>query len=343
MVVLLGLWMLSGAFSASEQAENTSSDTQTPRISVEVTSAQSSVIAREINLQGQLEPKRSVQVKAQTSGQIQEIRSPKGARVAGGDDLIKLDEGGRGPSLSQAQAAVKLARSEQRAAQTLQRQRLQSQLQLEQADSALEAALAQQASVELDISHTTIQAPFAGVINALPAVEGALIERGDVIAELVDDSQFKVTARVSQHSLSQLSLGQSVSVELITGENLNGKLSFIGSVADPQSRSFNVEALVENNTQSIAAGVSATLSISVEEVMATFITPSTFSLGEEGELGVKAVDEQERVIFLPIELISSTLDGAWVTGIPDKSRVITLGQGFVNTGEQVETQTAAGS
>jgi len=46
------------------------------------------------------------------------------------------------------------------------------------------------------------------------------------------------------------------------------------------------------------------------------------------------------VEFRPIKLVSTTLDGAWVTGIEEGSRVITLGQGFVNTGEIVEPHTA---
>ena len=97
---------------------------------------------------------------------------------------------------------------------------------------------------------------------------------------------------------------------------------------------------MQNPSNSIAAGVSATLSIPVEEVEATFITPSALSLGDNGTLGVKVLDDNDRVLFTPIELVSTTLDGAWVTGIPNQSRVVTLGQGFVNVGEKVRAQLA---
>ena len=302
--------------------------------------AKTSLMTRELDLQGQIEPVRQVLVKAQTHGQVEDIIVNKGARVSSDQPLIKLDEGGRRNTQAEVKAAVKTARSEQEAAQTLQRQRLQSKLQLEQADAALEAALARLASVELDIEYTTVRAPFDGVINALPVALGALIERGDVIAELIDDSTFKVSAHVAQQVLSQLRVGQKVSVSLITGESLSGTISFIGSAAEPQTRSFIVEALVQNPSNSIAAGVSATLSIPVEEVEATFITPSALSLGDNGTLGVKVLDDNDRVLFTPIELVSTTLDGAWVTGIPNQSRVVTLGQGFVNVGEKVRAQLA---
>ena len=343
-VAVLSVWMLSGSFSEDDaELDKAGQSADKKPVAVEVIVTQSSFMSRELTLHGQLDPIRQVLIKAQTSGQVDTILVPKGSRVNEQQALVKLDEGGRGNSLVEAQAAVTMASSEQRAAQSLQRQRLQSQLQLEQANAALEAARAMLAGIELDINYTTIKAPFAGVINDLPVEQGALIERGDVIAELVDDSAFKVSARVAQQGLSQLTSGQPVTIKLITGETLQGVLSFIGSVADPQSRSFAVEALVNNDGGTIAAGVSATLNVPVQEVQATFITPSVLSLGDDGALGVKALDEQERVIFLPIEMISTTLDGAWVTGIPDGTRLVTLGQGFVNTGEQVQARLAEAS
>ena len=83
--------------------------------------------------------------------------------------------------------------------------------------------------------------------------------------------------------------------------------------------------------------------IPVEQVNATFVSPSAMSLGEDGELGVKAVDENDKVIFLPIKLVSTSIDGAWVSGIPADTSVITMGQGFVNVGELVEPVSDSGS
>ena len=338
-VVLLTLWMLSGLFFPSEPATAFSSrEREEPVMAVEVKRTDSTQMSRELTLHGQLEAGRRVLVKAQTSGVIKGVLAVKGARVDVNEALVKLDEGGRGNTLAEVRAAVKSARSEQAAAQSLHGQRLQSKLQMEQADAALESALARLASVELDIAYTTVRAPFAGIINDFPIEIGELIERGDLIAEIVDDSKFKMRAQVGQLGRSRLSLGQNVSVQLITGETLQGSISFIAAAADPQTRSFAVEALVQHDDKGVSAGVSATMTVPLEEVDATFITPSAMSLDDEGILGVKAVDDRDRVIFFPVELVSSALDGAWVTGIPDQSRLITLGQGFVNAGDHVRAQ-----
>ena len=333
-IIALTLWMASGLLKSDEPdiAQDLEAD---PLMAVEIRTVEVDQVVREIVLQGQLEPLQHLFLKAQTSGAVESVLVQKGNRVTKGDPLVLLDQGGRQNTLAEAKARVKTAQSEQAAALSLRQQRLQSQLQLEQSEASLEAALAQLASVKLDIANTSITAPFSGVINGLPADIGELIERGDVVAEIVDDSAFDVSAQAAQQSLSELHIGQVVSVELITGQTLPGSLTFISSVADPQTRSFRVEARVQNSAGAIAAGVSASVSIPVEQVDAVFISPSALSLGDNGELGVKAIGNDNRVLFLPIELVSTALDGAWVSGIPEGTRLITLGQGFVNVGDQV--------
>lgn len=338
--MVLSLWMASGLLKSddSDTAQKTKTD---PVMTVEVRRVDVETMDREISLQGQLEPIQHLLLKAETSGKVAKLTVSKGDRVDTGATILQLDQGNRQNLLAEASARVKSARSEQEAAEALRRQRLQSKVQTEQAEAALESALAQLRSIELDISNTTITAPFAGVINDLPVDQGALVERGDVIAELVDDSAFDVSARAAQQTLANLKIGQSVSIHLITGETLSGNLTFISSVADPQTRTFLVEARVENTSEATTAGISASMTIPVEQVEATFISPSALSLGDDGELGVKAVDDDNHVLFLPIKLVSTSIDGAWVSGIPPETRIITMGQGFVSIGEQVEVQLAS--
>lgn len=339
-VIALCVWMASGLLFKQPEAIAEEQDTEDTLMVVEAQTLELETMNREVTLQGSLEPVRHLLIKAETSGNVQEHAIEKGSRVIQGATLLTLDRGGRDNQLAEAAARVRSARSEQAAAKSLRQQRLQSQVQLEQADAALESALAQLATIELDIERTTITAPFAGVVNDLPIDPGELANRGDIVAELVDDSQFVVTARASQQSLASLALGQPLTVKLITGENLSGKLTYISSIADPQTRSFAIEALIDNVAGATAAGVSASISIPVEQVEATFLSPSAISLGDDGELGVKAVDDNGEVFYLPVAVVSTSLDGAWVTGIPAGTRVITLGQGFVNVGERVEARTA---
>jgi len=308
---------------------------------VEYIDVQLSPKSRDIVLQGQLEPKRHLQMRAETSSTIESIPVGKGQRVNKGDTIVKLSLAGRQSDLQEAQAQLKSAASQQKAANSLRQKGLQSQLQLEQSQAALAAARAQLDRAQREIGYTKISAPFAGVVNDVPVEVGEMIDRGTIIAEVVDNSGFTVSAQVAQQTLAQLELGKSIEVKLITGDVLPGKLTYISSVADSASRSFTVEAVVDNVDGKYAAGVSASMIVPVEQVEAVFLSPSAIALGDTGDIGVKTIDENQQVVFTPVKLISTSLDGAWVTGIPDGSRVITLGQGFVKTGQTVDPVAAA--
>lgn len=338
-VLTLVLWMGSGMLSSDEGDTTTDTDDeQSPAMMVEVQLVEPASMNRELTLQGQLNARRHLAIRAETAGTVESLPVNKGSRVAAGDELLVLDKADRESDLEEARAQLKSAQSEQTAANSLKRQGLQSQLQLEQANAALAAATARLARTERDFANTRIVAPFAGIINAVTVEAGELVERGQGVAELYDTSGFKVRAHAAQQSIADLHVGQTLQVELITGELMDGKLSWISAVADSASRSFAIEAEIDNPANTIAAGVSATLRIPVEKIEASFITPSALSLGDDGELGVKIVDKDSRVVFVPIEIVKTSIDGAWVSGIASGSQLIVLGQGFVNTGERVETQ-----
>ena len=340
LVLALALWMASGAFSSNsseiEQSSDTAQNDATAPMKVEYIDVQLSPKSRDIVLQGQLEPKRHLQMRAETSSTVKVISVGKGQSVKKGDTILNLSLAGRRTDLQEAQAQLKSATSQQKAAESLRQKGLQSQLQLEQSQAALAAARAQLDRTQRDIAYTRITAPFTGVINNVPVEVGEMIDRGAIVAEIVDNSGFIVSAQVAQQTLAQLELGKSIEVKLITGDVLSGKLIYISSVADTATRSFTVEAEVDNIDGKYAAGVSASMIVPIEQVEAVFLSPSAIALGDSGDIGVKTIDENQQVVFTPIKLISTSLDGAWVTGIPDGSRVITLGQGFVKTGQTVD-------
>lgn len=354
-VIVLALWMLSGILPGRSEADApankkpSSEQTSTNPVSasgadadeqrlmkVEVQRVEVTQTTRDITLQGQLEPIRRLQVVAQKSGIVEQLPTRRGQRVQQDELLVKLSLESLDADLMEAKAQVVAAAGEQRAAEKLHKRGLQSQVALSQANAQLASAVAMRDRVALQIVQTQIKAPFAGVLNDVPVEMGMLIERGTVVADLVDDSGFKISATAAQQMVSQIKVDQTVKAVLITGEELPGKITYISSVADSTTRSFVIEAEVGNENQSMAAGISASLIVPLESIGATLVSPSALALGTNGEIGIKSVDDDDRVVFHSVDIISTNSDGAWVTGIPDQTRVITLGQGFVNAGDLVE-------
>ena len=60
-------------------------------------------------------------------------------------------------------------------------------------------------------------------------------------------------------------------------------------------------------------------------------------LSDAGSLGVRVVNDDDIVEFIPIKIIEDTQDGIWITGIQNSSNLIVRGQGYVENGQKVHS------
>ena len=61
------------------------------------------------------------------------------------------------------------------------------------------------------------------------------------------------------------------------------------------------------------------------------------SLDDNGNLGIKIV-ENEVVRFVYIEIIEDAIEGLWVKGLPEKAKIITVGQEYVIDEQKVNVE-----
>ena len=69
---------------------------------------------------------------------------------------------------------------------------------------------------------------------------------------------------------------------------------------------------------------------------ATRVPRSALTFSSAGDLGVRTVDADDMVDFVPVSVVEDEQSFMWVTGIADGSRVIVQGQDFVREGQKVE-------
>ncbi len=202
------------------------------------------------------------------------------------------------------------------------------------ADAAFTAAQEQ-------LDKTIVRAPFAGRLNDLTLDEGEFVDNGSVVAEVIDNDPLTVVIQVPQQALSRIQTGQTSTVDFITGEQRSGVVSFIGANADQQTRTFRVEVTVDNPDSVMPAGLSARIALPTGQARGHFISPAILSLGTNGELGIKIVEDDNTVAFLPVAIARAQTDGVWITGLPESASIITVGQGFVNAGDLVDPRPIA--
>lgn len=340
-VVALVLWMLSGQLGSNESSNDAAvldtKDREITAMKVQTRRQSAKHMTREVIVQGQVEPFKVIHLRSESSGSIESIAIEKGERVKAGDVIALLSTDNREANLAVAKANRIQATNEYEGARKLQKQGLSSRVNLESLAAKLESARAQVQAAELEVSNLSIRAPIDALVDRLDIEVGDFVDRGDGIATLVDNSKLLVTGNVPQQNIVDVKQGIPAGAELITGESLLGEVRYVSSMADPASRSFRIEVLITNPPERAMTGVSAAIRIPVETIKAHLISPAILALSESGELGIKAVNDSNEVIFHAITVVKTESGGAWVTGIPDNINIITLGQGFVIPGETVQT------
>ena len=339
---VLVAWMLSGSLSEpTVEAPETTKDDVAP-MKVRVASSTAQIVEQRLELQGEVEPFRVLQVRAEVDGKIQSLPVELGDRVTDGQLLAKQSLKYRLAQRDEAKALIKQRQSQLKASKKLQHQGLLSDNQLATDEAALASAIAQLEQINYEITNSDITAPFAGIFNERHVELGDYVEKGQALASLVDDLKLKITAMVPQHHVSKLSLGQPVTAELVNGDQIRGELKFVSATSDPGTRSYRIEVWVDNPDHQRWTGMSATLSIPVASVKGHHVSTSVVGLDSEGRLEIKTVNQDSQVEAYPVEIIRTDADSLWVSGLPEQIRLITLGQDFVVAGQTVATQQQGG-
>lgn len=339
-LILVG-WMGSGYIIPSEATQD---DVAEEPVAGAITVAVMPSMAQDVQLvlraEGQSEPDRASGIQAETTGQVVSVAVARGDLVAAGQEIGRIDPETLEAQLLQAQTQLDQAARDLVNALALQERGVATEDRVSQARAAKAAADAAVTAAEQQLDNTVVRAPFSGRLNDLTLDEGEYVDAGDVVAEVLDNDPLTVVIQVPQQALSRIAPGQAAEVQFITGETRDGTVSFIGANADAQTRTFRVEVTVDNPDSVMPAGLSARIAVPTGQARGHFISPAILSLGTDGSLGVKTVQDDNTVAFSPVTIVRAQTDGVWVTGLPDAADIITVGQGFVGAGDPVDPRPA---
>ncbi len=335
--LLLSGWLASGYLQSANQ-ESTAQVSAAARTLIQKVRVQTPEPVRvtvEIVLNGRTEPSRAVTLRAELEGRVTSLAATQGATVTKGQLIAQLDKRDRLARLSEVRALLEQRELEYAGTKKLQQNNLQSKIQLARIAAQLAASNALVKRIELEIANTRVTAPFGGILDRLPVEVGSYLNVGDEVGRLLAQDPIIFVGYVSQQERHRLVLGDIGIVRLVTGMVVEGELRYIAYEADPITRTFRIELEAPNPDGSLASGMTAEVHIPVRSVSAIQLSPSLLSLNDLDQLGVKAVNEQNRVEFLPVNVVKSTATGLWISGFPREMRIITVGQGYVRAGDEV--------
>jgi len=306
---------------------------QTPTVRVRTIKAEQR--ATDLVIRGRTEAVRKVQVKAEIAGAVAAVRVQKGQPVKAGAILCELNVEARAAQLKMAQATARQRQIEYEGSKSLHEKGFRSDTAVAQSLAAYEGAKADVERMEKQFEDTKIRAPFNGVVDDRMVEVGDYMTAGMPCAMVVDQHPMLVIGQISENDVTLIKIGDLGWAKLITGERAEGRLRFVAQSADPATRTFRVELEVPNDAGTIRDGVTAEIHVTTRTVVAHHISPAILALDDRGVVGVRIVEQGNKVRFVPVAIISDSVDGMWVTGLPATVTIITVGQEYVTNGQIV--------
>ena len=305
--------------------------------SVEVEEFKIKKFSKKLIFRGFTESSREVILKSQVDGRISNVSFKRGSDVPAGQQIVLIDPEDKVAKVKEMEALFDQRKKEYEVAEKLFKKGFRSEVNLSKARSRFENSLALFEKSQVELNNTKIIIPFDCFIEESYVELGDYVQKGDKIVKVVDLDPMYLTVTVSEKNIANLEINQKAKAFLANGVESTGYINYISTTADEQTRNFKVQIEIDNPKNKILSGLSGELHIKLNPIDAYFIPSSIVTLNDEGVLGIKGIAE-ERVIFMPINILSDTGKGYWIKSVTNnKLTIITRGQEYVKVGEVVES------
>ena len=326
----------------AERVAEASGGAGAPLVSVRTETFNVQPMALEVPLRGRTKAKNSATITPETQGVVTAVNAVKGQTVKPGDVLCTLDEGTRAGAVAQAESALAQAQTNYDSNKALRDKGLAANNTGIIAEAALRQAQTAFDQAKLEYDRAKVTTKVGGVVQDPVAVVGTVLSPGQPCATVVELDPMLFVANVPEAQIARAELGLPAKVTTVTGQTVEGKVSYIASLADEATRSFPIEIELPNKDGKLLSGVTATATVSMGSIPAHLLPQSVLTLNDEGALGVRSVKDGA-VEFHPVTIISDSRDGVWVAGLPPVVDVITMGQEYVVPGQKVNATNVTGT
>lgn len=287
---------------------------------------------------GTLRADESVVIRPELAGRIQTIHFREGEPVAAGAPLVTLDPAEYKAQVAGSQADVTVSELNYERQRNLDRSRLASQQDLDNARAKLDQARAKLDLDRVRLDKTVIHAPFAGTVGLRSVSPGAYVSPGQDIARLDSLNPIKLDFRVPEVQLSRLSVGQPVAVRIdaFAERAFRGEIFAIDPTLDEVTRTVLVRARLPNPDGALRPGVFARVQLELARREQALVIPEE-AIWPVGRQTLVYVIRDGKAESVPVELGLRQAGRVEVkSGLAPDAMVVTDGQMKLRPGAAVK-------
>lgn len=305
---------------------------------------------------GDVRPRYESQLGFRVGGKIVERKVDVGALVKKGDVLMRLDPQDLRLAESQARATLRAAETERDLAQAdykrhvdLRKQNFVSQALLDARQSALKAAQANVDAARAGLrgqsnqsNYTSLTADVDGVVTAIEAEVGQVVQPGTPVARLARTVEKEVVIGIPEDKVALLQTGSAVTVRLWSdaATSIAGTIREISPIADPASRTYTVKVAIPDNA-AVRLGMTATVDVATGAAGTSGLRLPLTALAQHGNASSVWIVEKGAVRRVPVQVAGQVGNDVLVTGaVRAGQSVVTAGVNLLKEGQKVRILTA---
>lgn len=215
-----------------------------------------------VELQATVQTKENLMLGSEFGGILQQVYVKEGQKVAKGQTLARVDDGGLSSQLAQMETQAALAKTTFERQENLWKQKIGSEIQFLQAKTNYNAQLKAVAQMKAQLSKTIIKAPFSGTIDEIISERGSVVGPGTPIMRIVSLGNMYLEAEVPEKNIGTIKKGSDVIVNFpVLGETFNSKVTQAGNFINPANRSFTIQIAVPNKSGNIKPNLSSKIQL----------------------------------------------------------------------------------
>ena len=209
---------------------------------VDLTEVETEVFKHYIKVQGMVGSDNNILIPPQSSGIVKAIYVNEGDKIARGQLLAELDGSIYESTIEELKTGLELATTIFERQERLWKKNIGSEIQFLQAKANKESLEKKLVTVNEQYKMTKITAPISGTVDEVILRVGEMAMAGMGAIRIVQLSDLKIDAALSEYYISQVNKNDSVLVHIpVLDKNLYLTVASVSQVIDSKSRTFNIE------------------------------------------------------------------------------------------------------
>ena len=297
-----------------------------------------------IEVQGNVDAEENVVALNQQPGIVTAIYIKVGDRVSKGQVLgLTQTTSAIEDQVRATETQAVLARTAYEKQSRLWDQKVGSEIQYLQAKTQMEAAESGLAALKKQLEMTKIIAPISGTVDAVNLRVGDMAAPSQLMPgiRIINDQNLKIKAKLADSDFGKIRANDKVTVDFPDiNKTIQTTVSYVSKTIDTRSRTFAVEAKLNNSSSEYAANMIAKLKINDATLKDVLIVPSNvIQQSAEGKYVLVAREEKgQKVAHKKMVTPGPDYNGETVIteGLDVGDKVITFGFSEVVDGQQID-------